>query len=345
MRRNTVICGCGGMAKGWLRAITEHAALADQIRIVGFVDLDLATAKKLAAEFNLADVKCGTDLASVLQETKAELLFDIVVPPARMNVVKIGLDHGCHVLSEKPMATSIAQADEMIALAEKAGRVHAVVQNRRYIPGIRRLRAFVESGTIGELTGVHCDFFIGAHFGGFREEMDNVLLLDMAIHTFDAARFVSAKVPEAVYCHETNPNGSWYRHGASAFAIFEMSDAVTFTYRGSWCAEGANTSWESRWRITGTKGTVLWDGAEIFDAHRVAADEGFLREQEEISVPDAVNASEKEGHASVIAAFLKAVETGGKPETTGEDNIKSLAMVLAAIESAKTRQRVTIGEK
>lgn len=345
MQRNTVICGCGSMAKGWLKAIAEHADLAAHIRIAGLVDLDLDAAIKLAEEFNLTDSKCGIDLAAMLDETKAELLFDIVVPPARMSVVKTGLGHGCHVLSEKPMATSIAAADEMIALAEKAGLVHAVVQNRRYIPGVRRLRAFVESGAIGDLTGVHCDFFIGAHFGGFREEMDNVLLLDMAIHTFDAARFVSAKVPKAVYCHETNPKGSWYRHGASAFAIFEMSDDVTFTYRGSWCAEGANTSWESQWRITGTSGTVLWDGAENFDAHRVVSDEGFLRDQEEISVPDAVNVSETEGHASVIAAFLRAVEAGERPETTGEDNIKSLAMVFAAIESAKTRQRVMIGEK
>lgn len=345
MQRNTVICGCGSMAKGWLKAIAEHEDLAGRIRIAGLVDLDLAVAEKLAEEFNLIDVKCGTDLAAMLAETGVELLFDIVVPPARMNVVKIGLEHGCHVLSEKPMATSLHQADEMIALADKAGRIHAIVQNRRYIPGIRRLRAFVESGAIGELTGIHCDFFIGAHFGGFREDMDNVLLLDMAIHTFDAARFVSAKVPQAVYCYETNPKGSWYRDGASAFAIFEMSDAVTFTYRGSWCAEGANTPWESQWRITGSKGTVLWDGAEHFDAHRVSSDEGFLREQEAIDVPETVNVYETEGHASVIGAFLKAVETGEKPETAGADNVRSLAMVFAAIESAKTGQRVMIGEK
>jgi predicted dehydrogenase len=332
------------MAKGWLKAIAGRADLAARIRIVGLVDLDLATAEALAAEFDLSEAKCGTDLAAMLEETRAVLLFDIVVPPARMNVVSVGLAHGCHVLSEKPMAASLEQAGTMIALANQAGRIHAVVQNRRYIPGIRRLRAFVESGAIGDLTGIHCDFFIGAHFGGFREEMDNVLLLDMAIHTFDAARFVSAKQPEAVYCREVNPAGSWYRHGASAFAIFEMSDDVTFTYRGSWCAEGANTSWESQWRITGTKGTVLWDGADAFDAHRVAAEDGFLREQEAITVPDVADVSATEGHASVIDAFLRAIETGGKPETTGEDNIRSLAMVSAAIESARTGQRVTIRE-
>ena len=48
------------------------------------------------------------------------------------------------------------------------------------------------------------------------------------------------------------------------------------------------------------------------------------------------------GHASVIAEFLDAIETGGTPETAGADNIKSLAMVFGAIESARTHQRVSI---
>jgi predicted dehydrogenase len=332
------------MAKGWLKAIAEHDDLASRIRIVGLVDLDLVTARRLAEDCDLGNIPAFQDLDQALSELKPDLLFDIVIPAARSAVVETALRHACHVLSEKPMANSLEEGRALIAKARAAGRIHAVVQNRRYISGVRRLRAFIESGAIGELTGLHADFFIGAHFGGFREEMENVLLLDMAIHTFDAARFMSGKVPEAVYCLETNPKGSWYRAGASAFAIFEMGDDVRFTYRGSWCAEGANTSWESRWRITGTKGTVLWDGAEDFDAHRVAADEGFLREQEQILVPATVNVSETEGHASVIRAFLEAVEEGRAPETGAEDNIRSLAMVMAAIESARTGHRVMIRE-
>lgn len=344
MQKTVVICGCGAMAKGWLKAIAAHDDLASRVRIVGLVDLDLATARRLAEECNLGTVPVFEDLDRALSELEPDLLFDIVIPKARHAVVETGLRHGCHILSEKPMASSLAEARCLIEKARGAGRVHAIVQNRRYISGVRRLRAFLDSGAIGDLTGLHADFFIGAHFGGFRENMDHVLLLDMAIHTFDAARFMSGKVPEAVYCHETNPKGSWYRAGASAFAIFEMSDDVRFTYRGSWCAEGANTSWESRWRITGTTGTVLWDGAEAFDAHRVAAQEGFLRDQEEISVPASVNVFETEGHASVIRAFLDAIDIGAAPETGAEDNIRSLAMVMAAIESARTGQRIMIRE-
>ena len=60
------------------------------------------------------------------------------------------------------------------------------------------------------------DFFIGAHFGGFRDEMAHVLLLDMAIHTFDQARKILGADPVSVYCHEFNPAGSWYAGASSA---------------------------------------------------------------------------------------------------------------------------------
>ncbi|MDK1374693.1 MULTISPECIES: Gfo/Idh/MocA family oxidoreductase [unclassified Sinorhizobium] len=337
-----VLCGCGAMAKGWLKAIVTHRELQSSIRIVGLVDVNVEAARALAKEFDLPDAIVGSDLDAVLSETKPDLLFDIVVPAARHEVVAVGLRHGCHVLSEKPMATSLAAGRELIRLAGEAGRIHAVVQNRRFISGVRRIRHFVESGAIGKLTALHCDFFIGAHFGGFREEMDNVLLLDMAIHTFDAARFIADKTPLAVYCHESNPRGSWYAHGAAANAIFELSDDVTFTYRGSWCAEGANTSWESQWRIIGTEGTLLWDGAESFQANKVAGSEGFLRDLLAIEVPDPADQAETHGHASVIADFVAAIRSGKKPETASDDNINSLAMVFAAIESARSRQRVTI---
>jgi predicted dehydrogenase len=337
-----VLAGCGSMSRGWLAAIQEHALIKGRVKIVGLVDLDRATAEARAAEFGLTDALIGTDLDAVLAATSPTFVFDVVVPTARANVVETGLRHGCHVLSEKPMATSLAEGRAMIARASAAGRVHAVVQNRRFISGVRRIRRLIESGALGDLASLNCDFFIGAHFGGFREEMDNVLLLDMAIHTLDAARFMSGKVPQAVYCLETNPPGSWYRHGAAANAIFEFEDQVVFNYRGSWTAEGANTSWESTWRIVGTRGTILWDGAEHFEARIVSGDTGFFRELREIEVPQPDNADQTHGHASVVDEFLDAIEAGRKPETDGTDNIKSLAMVFAAIESARTGKRVTI---
>ena len=329
------------MAKGWLKALAETPELAGRVVVVGLVDLDLGAANRLRDEFGLS-AATGTDLDAMLTQTKPDLLFDVVIPSARRDVVMTGLRHGCHVLTEKPMAASLAEARDLVAAAKSAGRIHAVVQNRRYVEGVRRTREMIESGVLGELTALHADFFIGAHFGGFREQMQDVLLLDMAIHTLDAARFMAGADPLAVYALESNPRGSWYAHGAAANAIFEFSDDVLFTYRGSWVAEGGTTSWESQWRIVGTTGTLLWDGAERFEARAVAGDSGFLRPLRDVAVPPPPRPAQTHGHASVIAEFLDAIETGRVPETAGSDNIKSLAMVFAAIESARTRQRVLI---
>ncbi len=339
---NAVLVGCGAMSKGWLEALTEQPSLRDRVAIAGLVDIDQGAAERRRAEFSLSDAEVGTDLEAMLAATKPDLLFDVAVPASRRDVVLTGLRYGCHVLTEKPMAASMSEAREIVAAARAAGRIHAVVQNRRFIPGVRRIRRLIETGALGELTALHADFFIGAHFGGFREQMHNVLLLDMAIHTLDAARFMANADPLAVYCIESNPKGSWYAHGAAANAIFEMADGVMFTYRGSWVAEGGRTSWESGWRVVGTRGTLLWDGADRFDAHVVNGDDGFLRpiaEVEVLPVPDDVHTH---GHTSVIADFLDAIANGHQPETAGEDNIKSLGMVFGAIESAARRQRVEI---
>ncbi|HVY21143.1 MAG TPA: Gfo/Idh/MocA family oxidoreductase [Bauldia sp.] len=342
MHFRPVLAGCGGVSKGWLEALLRAPNLSDRITIAGLVDLDKSAAERRAEEFGLGDVLIGTDLDTVLSQANADVLFDLVVPTARRQVVATGLAHGCHVLSEKPMATSLADGRALIALAEKADRIHAVVQNRRFKRGVRRIRATLESGVLGELTALHCDFFVGAHFGGFREAMENVLLLDMAIHTFDAARFMADKMPIAVYCQQYNPTGSWYAHGAAANAIFEFSDDVIFTYRGSWCAEGADTSWDSSWRVIGTKGTLLWDGADSFEANAVVEDTGFLRPLAPVEVAAPADPAQTHGHASAIADFLDAIATRRAPETASSDSINSLAMVFAAIESARARQRIAI---
>ena len=342
MTFRAVMAGCGAMSKGWLDAVASTPELSDGVRIVGLVDIDRAQAERRAETQQLRDVVIGTDLAAVLTGTGADVVFDVVPPDVRREVVKTALAHGCHVLSEKPMATSLADARAMVVQAAGAGRLHAVVQNRRFNSGVRRIRAAIEGGALGRLNAVHCDFFVGAHFGGFRDEMQHVLLVDMAIHTLDAARFMSGREPVAVYCHETNPASSWYAHGSVANAIFELSDDVVFTYRGSWSAEGANTSWDSSWRIVGSAGTLLWDGADGLTAHVVDGDDGFFRPLREIAVPPPPDPRQTHGHASVLVDFIEAIAGGRQPETVGSDNIKSLGMVFAAIESARCRQRVEI---
>jgi predicted dehydrogenase len=334
-----VLVGCGDMSRTWLKAATAM----DGIAVVGLVDIVEDAARARKDEFGLAEAQTGDDLEAMLRRVQPNIVFDVTVPEAHTETTLIALRHGCHVLGEKPMATSLDAARRMVEAAQRSGKLYAVIQNRRYAAPIRRLREFLRSGQIGDVTTVNCDFFIGAHFGGFRDRMKHVLLLDMAIHTFDQARFLTGADPVAVdFCKEWNPRGSWYDHGASAIAVFELQSGIAFTYRGSWCAEGLNTSWESEWRFVGAEGSALWDGEDGFRAQAPTEATGFIHPQRDLVLPDADVAGLDAGHASLIGQFVRCVRDGGTPETVCTDNIKSLAMVFGAIEAAETGQRVEI---
>jgi len=330
--------GCGGISRSWFQAATANPA----VELVGIVDLREEAARKRAEEFKLPGAAVGTNLKAMLKKLQPDIVFDCTVPEAHVKVVTTALRHGCHVLGEKPLADSMANARKMVAAAQKAGKTCAVMQNRRYDERIRRLRKFLVSGAIGEPTTFHSDFFIGAHFGGFRDRMEHVLLLDMAIHSFDEARFISGADPVAVYCREWNPKGSWYDHDASAVATFEMSNGLVYTYRGSWCAEGLNTSWQCDWRIIGSKGTIQWDGGDGFAAQTVVKTAGFMSEMQDATPTPHDAGIYVGGHSGCINDFIQCVRSGRVPETVCTDNIKSLAMVFAAIQSAETGRRVVI---
>jgi predicted dehydrogenase len=229
----------------------------------------------------------------------------------------------------------------MLAAAQTSGKTYAVIQNRRYLDNIVRFREVIRAGQIGPLTTLNADFYLAPHFGGFRDVMEHVLLLDMAIHSFDQARYIADADPVSVYCHEWNPAGSWYAHGASAQCIFEMSNGLIFNYRGSWCAEGLQTAWACDWRAIGQKGTARWDGEEQIQVAAVVGGEGFFRETAQIDSP-ATPALEFTNHAGVINEFIESLKTGSTPQTICTDNIKSLAMVHAAIESAESGRKVRI---
>ena len=333
-----VLVGCGGMSRTWLDAMKEMPDL----ELIALVDLAEEAAHKRASEYALSNVVISTTLQPILAQYKPDAVFNCTIPEAHTSLTLEALEHGSHVLCEKPMAESMEHAREIAVAAQKAGKIVAIIQNRRYEPNIRRLAAFLASGTIGPLTTVNSDFYIGAHFGGFRDSMRHVLLLDMAIHSFDAARFLLRADACSVYCKEWNPAGSWYDHDASAIALFEMTHDIVYTYRGSWCANGLPTSWGCNWHIVGQKGSVRWDGNAQMQAQVVKSTGGFISQYEDVPIPALASQEHTGGHAALIREFVSCVRAGTQPETICTDNIKSLAMVFSAIESAESGKQVKL---
>ncbi|MET3934126.1 Gfo/Idh/MocA family oxidoreductase [Arthrobacter sp. OAP107] len=337
--------GAGGMGRAWLRLLGGSA----DVELAGVVDLNPQAARDALAELGLGSVPVGTSLTELAGTVGAQAVVNVTVPAAHHPVNVEAHFLGLPVLCEKPAAPTVAEALSLAAVAEATGQVLMISQSRRYF---RTLAAFQrQADRLGEIGVLTCDFFKAPHFGGFREEMEHVLLVDMAIHAFDAARYLLGQNPVSVYCEEFNPGWSWYAGDAAATAVFEMDGGTRFVYTGSWCADGLETSWNGSWRINGANGTAVWDGvlapvAELVAGAGLEDDGGELGSASSVpgSVAGDANASAggPEEIAGALAEFVRSLRTGEVPSGEIHANVLSLAMVEAAVKSSQTGQKVLI---
>jgi len=330
-----LLVGAGGMGRAWGRALAAHPDVA----LAGWVDVARERAVSAAMELGLDDVAFDDDVVTALRLVGPDFVVDAATAEAHRDITLACLERGVAVLGEKPMATTMDEARELVHASERTRTLFAVNQNRRYNKGIAAFREVV-IGALGGAGQINAEFYTGPHFGGFREEMDSPLLVDMAIHTFDAARYVTDAEPVSVLCAEHNPSWSWYKGAASAIAEFEFTGGLRFSYEGSWCARGLPTSWEASWRVLGPRGSVTWDGAESLVTELPGPEggpDGQLRRS--ALTPRPIPA---EGIDGSLADFVGALRGGPVPMSECHDNIRSLAMVMSALESSRTGRRAVI---
>jgi len=322
------------MGRTWARVMTDNP----EVSLVGWVDLVKDRVVEGVEAVGLANVAIEDDLAVALAKCSPDFVVDVTAPEAHFEVTRCCLERGVAVLGEKPMAANLDEARDLVECSRRTATLFVVSQNRRYHPGLVAFWGLVADhlGGIGELSA---EFYAAPHFGGFRDEMASPLLLEMAVHTFDAARYITGADAVSVYCNEFNPSWSWYRGAASATANFELSAGARFSYRGSWCAEGLETSWEAEWRAVGAFGSAKWDGSSNPVAEvRAGGEKGAALERIEAApVP-----MPGEGIAACLGDFVRALRTGELPMNECRDNIKSFAMVMAALASSSSGRRVGV---
>ena len=201
-----VVVGAGALGPHWGYEL-HHSG---DVVLAGWVDLLPERAAAAAVALGAHEVPVGADLAAMLDAVRPDFIVNVSPPVAHHAITLAALERGLHVLSEKPMAATLAQAADMIAAADRNERLLMVSQNRRYYPGLVAFRDTVAQ--LGALSNLTCQFFI-AHRDDAAEFLltfPDPLLLDMAIHLFDGARAITGADPLTVYCEASNPPWSWY---------------------------------------------------------------------------------------------------------------------------------------
>jgi len=312
--------GAGGFGRTWLAALAGEPT-AEQVALV---DQDPAA---------LCDGIPGyVDIDEALRAAAPDIAVVVVPPDAHREVAERCLAAGVPVLVEKPLAGTRADCEALIEAARRADRQLAVSQNYRYRPVIETARRVLASGELGEIGQAQVDFRIHHDFrGSFRQRMEHPLILDMAVHSFDLIRFVTGLEMSDVWARTWNPPWSQFEGDASALVLFAMDSGARVAYTGSWHPRGQFTDWNCRWLIECSGGYLTLDRDVVKVYRGTDVHHPGTAAQEEI-VP--LVELERTDQAAVLVDFASAIRDGRPAPTNAADNLRTVEMVLAAVEAA-----------
>jgi predicted dehydrogenase len=333
--------GLGGFGRSW--ATLAHTA--GGIQLVAVADADPAAQAWARSELDLPPAAIHASLDAALSRVDAEAVLVVTPPETHHGVAGAAMDAGKHVLIEKPLATTLADARALVEIAATAGRTLMVSQNYRFRRPARAVQRLVADGVIGDLTAVtvHCHRDTRALWpaDNFRYSMRHPYVLDMSIHHADLLRAVTGREVRQLFARGWRVPDSPYQHDPAVIAVMALDNGATVTYEGSWATHDRETSWNGDWELVGERGRIRWTGGETDPTTGDVTLERWGEPPQPVAQPPLTD-NDRQG---TLHAFRAAVETGAEPETSARDNINSLAIILACVASIEREQAVAIAKE
>lgn len=343
MKQRIIQIGIGGWGWSWL----EIVQTSEFWELAAVVDLNEQLLDKAANHYRLDRKRqCFRSLKEAVQVVQADAALVVVPPEFHAPVAIEAMEYGLHCLVEKPLASTIQDARAIVDTAERLGRKLMVSQNYRFKRASQTVKSVVNQHLIGEIGSVYIQFQKAPPFTGFRTQMKEPLITDMAIHHFDQIRGLLGLEPVKISATSWNPKWSWFAGNAVASVLFEMANGAYVSYTGSWVSRGWETTWDGDWRIQGDGGEIWWSQNAVavkpHDLFKTVFLEGALEKEGWLHM-DLLSLPAEERQASLLE-FAQAIRENREPQTSGRDNLNSLAMVLGAIKSADLGRPVTMDE-
>ncbi len=345
------VVGCGGIAEG--KHLPAHQR-GTKTEVVAFCDIIEERAVRLSKLFGTKDAKVYTDYKELLKDESIDIVLVLTPNNMHCEITVAALDAGKHVLCEKPMATSYAEAKEMLAARDRSGKVLSIGYQNRYRSDALYLKQLADKNYFGDIYyaealavrrrgvptwGVFID----------KEKQGGGPLIDIGTHALDLTLFVMNNY-EPAYCvgrtfhklnkqrNTGNAGGDWdvdkFTAEDSAFGFVVMKNGAVIYLKSSWALNIADPT-EAVTTVCGDKA-----GADMLDGLRINT---VLEGKQVMIKPDlrggAILFYEGGGtnpEDLELAAFLRAVSGEGKLYVTADQAAVVTRILEGIYESDKT---------
>ena len=333
------LVGCGRISKNHLDAIEQHK---DRVELVAVCDVDHAALDKVARQKNVAGYD---DLSSMLQQATPDIV--VLATPSGLHASQAFeiAQAGCHVMTEKPMATRWGDGKQMVQACDQAGvRLFVVKQNRRNAT-LQLLKNAIEKKRFGRIYMVNInvfwtrpqEYYDAAKWrgtwefdgGAFMNQASHYVdLLDWLIGPVESLQAYTATLARHIEVEDTGVISIKWRSGALG-----SMNVTMLTYPKN--LEGSIT-------IIGEKGTVRIGGMAVNEIQHWEFAETDPEDEKVKQASYATTSVYGFGHPLYYENVIEVLRGEAEPETDGREGLRSLEILIAAYLSARDGRRVSL---
>jgi len=339
---STAVVGVGGMGGAHCATVAK----LDNVEFVAVCDAVPETAERVGKQYSC---KWYTDYEKMFSQERLQAVLIATPHPVHRPVCVAAAEAGVHVFTEKPMASTVSDADEMIRVCRKRGVKLGVMYQMRTDPALKKMHELIASGAVGEIlrTGMMAAGFrtqayynSGSWRGTWKGEGGGVLA-NQAPHAIDMYQWLGGMPKCIIGLTSTFLHRIQVEDVASA--IFEYPNGGHGYFHVS-TTEAPGTT---RFEVSGDKAKLIYDGALHFYALATPIREFINTSTEGWGAPKSEEkpvqlTPAESGHAAVIKDFFSAIEQDREPMVPGEEGRNSVEIFNAVVLSSYRRKPVEL---
>lgn len=331
------LIGCGRISPNHLKA-----AVNNELDIVALCDLDPACMEDKAQRFELpASVKRYTDYKEMLENEEVELVAIATSSGAHAEIALYCIDRGINVIIEKPMAMSIADADEIIRRSREKGVAVCACHQNRFNIAVQKTRKALESGRFGKLShgSIHVrwnrnkDYYDQAPWRGTWAE-DGGCLMNQCIHGIDLLRWMMGNEVDTVYGVTRQQQHDYLEAEDVGMAVITFKNGAVATVEGTTNVYPKNL--EETLYLFGQNGTVKIGGKSTNNIDVWDFADETEEDQQNKGLEEQTSNVYGNGHTSLYADVIDAIGTGRAPYVDAVAGRNALEMILSIYKSMQT---------